>query len=470
MWARTAYARSPWAAPEIPNTAPPGQQIPPPVPGGTTAFTYTTQAGAAPWALASWAGGSRVPVWPGGGIILVPDAEHGVMNVRVWWPDAAALLLIRITPDGVRTPVRGGYPVQPTTATRRNASTNPGLEAGLNGYVASDGSPTLTTIAGYVGVNALRATVAGAGSLGVTIPHSLTVTPEATLGAALRFSARPTSVTVSFAYTNASGGALTASSVVLTADQINNSVGQWSRQVVTATAPAGAATVGSIKLLAAGMPAGGSMDLDAVTIEQGRTDGSAFDGETLGGSWSGTRYLSASVLAPVLTVADGEVPLDTGVVYELYNPSVVGGRLTSQPSSLPSNNLTWLTSSTSPGSPIVVQPSAPTPVREFGIDQGVFYAIGRARPIVVSAAQRKAATGTVSFGVLSTDERGALLALLADLAPVLLRTPAGYDPGDMWIGLGALTVDPQGRLPWQETRLVSAPFVEVDPPDPTVAS
>lgn len=468
MFALVAYARAPWAAGDIPNTAPPGQQIPPPVPGGTTAFTFTAQQGAAAWALRSWAGGSQVPVWPGGGVILVPDAARGVMRVYVWWPDATDLLVVRITPDSTRTPVRGGYPARPTTATRRNYATNPGLEAGLNGYVSSDGSPTLSTVAGAVGANALRATVAGAGSLGVTVPHSLAATPQATIGVALNFSARPTGVTISLAYNNSTGGALTPSVITLTADQINNSVGQWGRQTGTVTAPASAATVGSIKVLATGMPAGGTMDLDALTIEQGQTDGTAFDGETLGGTWTGTRYLSTSVLAPVIVIDDGECPLDTGVVYEVYYASVVGGRVTSQQSLLPSGDRTWLTHPATPGAPFVVQPSAPTFTRTYPVDQGVFHVLGRARPLVVSAQQRYSATGTITFGTLSAEEREQLLTTVDDLAPVLLRTPGGYDPGDMWLALGELTVDTQGRMPWQDTRMISAPFVEVDPPDPTV--
>lgn len=468
MYAQVAYGRAPWATGDVPNTSPPGQQIPPPVPGGTTSFIYTDQRGAAPYGVRSWAGGSQVPVWPGSGIVLVPDPEHGVVAVQVWWPDTAAMLLVRITPDGVRTPVRGGYPVRPIAATRRNLCTNPGLEAGLNGYVPSDGAPTLTTIAGPVGSNALRATVAGAGSLGVTIPHSAVVTPDATIGVTLRFSGRPSAVTISVAYTNSAGGALTASAVSLTADQINESVGTWSRYVVAVQAPAGAAVVGSIKVLAAGVAAGGTADLDAVTIEQAQTSGSAFDGETLGGFWTGTRYLSTSVLAPVQTVLDGEAPLDVGLRYEAYNPSLVGGRISAGLVVLSSLDRTWLTHPADPGSPFVVQPSGPPPARTFDAAQGTFYTVGRSRPIVVSAAQRRSAMGTFAFGTLDVAERTRLLDALADLAPVLLRTPYGYEPGDMWMSFGAITIDPQGRLPSQPTRLVSGPFVEVDAPDPAV--
>ena len=473
MYGFAAYGAAAHAAPTIANAVPPGQQIPPPVPGGTTAFTYIVQAGLSGWALVSWAGAAQVPVWPGGGIILVPDADRGVMGIKVWWPDAAGLLLVRITPDGARTPVRRGYPATPTAATRRNYATNPGLEAGLNGFVPADGSPTLSTVTGQVGSNALRATVAGAGSLGLTVPHSLPVSPQATIGVGLNFSARPTSLVISVGYTDSGGGALTTQTATLTADQINTSVGQWGRQIVAVSAPAGAANVGSIKILAEGMPAGGTMDVDALTIEQGSTDGTAFDGETLAAIWTGTRYLSTSVLAPIITLDDAECPLDTAVTYEAYYPAVVGGRVTSQQSLLPSNGRTWLTHPTSTAGPIVVDLRG-VPTREHDVEQGVFYPLDSddGFPTVISGPRRRAATGSVVFNAITRAERDALMALFADVQPVLLRSPAEfhYGAGSQWLSLGRLSEDREGRKAWQDAWALSAPFYEVAAPDASLVA
>jgi hypothetical protein len=473
VYGLAAYGAAAYAAPAITNATPPGQQIPPPVPGGTTAFTYIVQAGLSAWALVSWAGAAQVPVWPGGGIILVPDADRGVMGVQVWWPDAAGLLLVRITPDGVRTPVRHGYPATPTEATRRNYCTNPGLEAGLNGYVPADGSPTFSTVTGLVGSNALRATVASAGSLGLTVPHSLPVSSQATVGVALKFSARPTSLVISVAYTDSGGGALTTQTAALTDDQINVSVGQWGRQTVSVAAPAGAANVGSIKVLAGGMPAGGTMDVDAVTIEQGTTSGTAFDGENLAAIWTGTQHLSTSVLAPIISLADAECPLDTAVSYEAYYPAVVGGRVTSQPSLLPSNGRTWLTHPTRSSGPVVVD-LRDVPTLEHDVEQGVFYPLDSddGYPTVISGPRRRAPTGTVVFNAISRAERDQLMTLFADVSPVLLRSPAEfhYVDGYQWLSLGRLSEDREGRKAWLDAWALSAPFYEVAAPDASLVA
>ena len=470
MYAGAILATAPFSGAQLDSITPPGQQIPPPVPDGTTSYTYSQMLGIAPYAAMSYGGFTAVPVWPGGGIVLVPDPARGVMVVHTWWPDAAGLLLSRITPDGTRTPVRGGYPATPVTPTRRNYCTNPTLEAGLNGYVPSDGTPALSTITGQAG-NALRATIAGAGALGVTVPHSLPVSAQATIGVDLRFSARPSAVSISVAYAAAGGGALATQTINLTADQINNSVSQWARQAGTVTAPATAATVGSIKILASGMPAGGTMDLDAVTIERGATTGTPVDGEMLGAIWTGTRYLSVSVLAPIMIIDDGECPLDTNVVYEAYYPALVGGRVTSQQSMLPSQGRTWLTHPSNGHPPIAIDlRSVPTLVH--GIEQGVHYPLNDdsgevVYPVVVSAARRRAATGTLGFNAASAAEFAALMTQFRGGSPLLLRSPAefNYAGGSQWVVLGELTEDREGRKAQSEAWLLSAPFYEVAAPD-----
>lgn len=468
-WSRDPWASVPYGSGEVIGVTPPGTQIPPGIPGGTTSYTYNVQRGAYPWGMLSWAGGLAAPTWPGGGIIVVPDAEAGVMRITAWWPDAPQLHVIRLTPDGGRTPVRGGYPLFTNESTRRNWCTNPSVEVGLNGYVAGTGTPTLSQVVRTDGVSdagafAGRAVNASAGTTEITVPHALPSALPFTISLDLKFGSLPTGVTISVGWTDSIGGALSASSVVLTSAQINQSVNQFARQVAAVTPPPLAAVVGSIKVTATGMPAAGVMEWDRVLFDPA---GSAtyFDGATLGAAWNGTVGLSASLLAPVLTVADGEAPMDIPIYYEVHNPALTGGRMTSTIVTLDSLGRTWLTHPATPSTPLVVQLSAPTPARTYEVDQGAFYAIGRARPIVVSSAQRHAATGALVFGALSRVELRALLAEFADLSPVLLRVPGDYDPGDMWVALGALTVDPQGRLPYQETRLVSAPYFEVDPPD-----
>lgn len=649
-YARNPWARTPWALQgDLTNVTPPGWQD---TPGGS--YAYSAQPGIGAWALRSWGGMVGVPVYAAGGIAVSADPGLGVVSIRAWWPNAPALQLVRITPDGVRHPVRGGYPVVPPVPTRTNLCTNPSVETATTGWLAGNAQTTIARTAvaatrhnlcpnpsaelgitgwthrsptnpaivsvsqagtGFVGTKSVTATATAAGTGGVVLPvgggvvagstytvsvyakgpaagltfnpfvdwldasgnyistsagtpvftgtswarlsvsatapaGAVSVRPFATtggmiigdvvqydaalyevaalasyfdgdtigavwdgqednstsslpdptyvaagsytlrltststttgalvpgtlpgpsgraytIGFGLAVSTRPTAVTITVPWLDTVGAGAGTSTVNLSTDAINQSVGAGARQVVTVVAPAAAAT-GSVRLTVDGITANvTTTDIDAWTIEAGVTDGSYFDGTSQGGSWTGAAHLSTSLLAPVMIVIDGEAPFDTALRYEVYSPAITGGRAAAQPVVLTSAGLTWLTHPAAPSAPFVVQLSAPTPARVYDLDQGVFYPIGRSRPIVVSAAQRHAATGTLTFGATTRTELRTLLATLADASPVLLRMPGDWDPGDMWVALGGLTVDPQGRLPYQDTRLIVAPFTEVDPPD-----
>lgn len=464
--AGAAHAQAPWAG----STLPAGDvgQIPPPIPGDPAAFSYNSQLGARPWAGFSWAGGYPLAAYPGGGVLAHPDSAHGVMTVSAWWPDAVALQLVRIDMLGNRTPVRGAFPITVGAATRRNFCSNPSVEAGLNGYVPDVGTPTLTQLADAAapaGSYVIRATNAGSGSSGVTVPTALTVLPgssSVTVGWSMRTSALPTSLTMSIGWTDAVGGALSASSATLTADQRSASVNTFARQTLTVSPPAGAVTP-TLKLTAGGMPAGGTMDLDAITFEVGSTDGSFFDGRTLGGTWAGTADLSASILSPVMTISDGECPTDTAVSYLLSYPGITGGRVLSDPATLLSNGITWLTHPLTPASPVAVNlTQVPSQKRE--VAQGVFLPIGGSRPVVVSSAQRQASTGTLELVALSFAERDALVTLFATPSPMLLRPPGEFGYTGLWLALGTVTEARTDRKAWQDTVFFACEFTEVDAP------
>lgn len=466
MTGNGAWAQTPYGANVLPPT--PVGQLPPPIPGDPATFTYASQLGAYPWAYATWGGGYPLTAYPGGGVLAHPDAANGVMRVRAWWPNATALQLVRITSDGSRTGVRGGYPIVVTAKTRRNCVTNPSIEVGVNGFVPDAGSPTLAQLADAAaptGSYVLRSTNASAGSNGVTVPTTAPASPSGvsvTVGFAIRVSALPSSVTVTIGWTDALGGALTANSGTLTGDQRAAAVSQFTRASLTFTAPMGAVTP-TLKIVAAGMPSGGTMDLDALVFELGATDGSAFDGGTLGAGWVGTPGLSASVLAPVMTILDGECPLDELVSYQVTYPGITGGRVTSTPALLPSNRTAWLTHPGDPDAPIKVDLRR-KPVLTKPILQGTFSAINRTRKVVVSAAARQGYEGTIEFNALSADQRTRLLAMTKDGSPLLLRSPAEYNFPDQWLSLATTTEDPEGRLAHQDAWLISAPYIEVEAP------
>lgn len=466
MYGRDAYGQAPFAGTQVP--APPVGQLPPPIPGNPATFSYSASPADYPWGLGSYAGGFPLTTYPGGGVLVNPLPDSGVMSVTAWWPNATVLQLTRIDINGDRTPVRGAYPINVTQATRTNWATNPSIETSNAGYVPDVGSPTLTRIAdtaaplgGYV----LRATNASAGSSGVTVPTSLLSPPTGqtiTIGWSMRTSARPTSVTLTVGWANSAGSALATSSVALTADQINNSVAQFARQVVTFVPPVGAVTP-TVKITAGGMPAGGTMDLDAITIENGLTTGAAFDGSTFASSWTGTVDLSTSVLAPTYTILDGECPLDTLVIYQVTYPGITGGWVVSTPATLLSNRKTWLTHPSNPDEPIEINLRR-KPKRDYPIAQGVFAPIGRRNKVVVSASVRQGAEGTIEFNALSSADRETLLGMFADGQPVLVRAPAEYNFEDQWLSLATVSDDPEDRPAYINTWLISAPFIEVEAP------
>lgn len=466
-WASTGYARVAFTGRGAGSPPPAGQQtLPPPIPGGTATWLYEPNRSVT-WALRGWAGRLSPTNYPGGGISIRPIPDSGVMEITAWWPDAASLTLVRVDPDGTLVPVRGG--TFPTSgATRRNLCQNPSFEAGLNGTVPDAGSPTLNNPNDGTaprGSLYLKATIAGAGSCGVVVPAALTAMLSATVGFDLRLSAVATSVTVQVSWTDITGAALTATSATLTSDQINNSIAQFSRQVVQIPASAGAAG-GTVKIIAGGLPAGAAMSLDGVTIEAGQTDGSFFDGATYGATWLGTTQLSASTLAPLGVIQDGECPTDVSVAYRLVNPAPTGGTMTSDRAVLDSDEKVWLTHPRSASSPVEVF-VAKRPLRAKSANQGVFQAINDPKFLTISSKRRSAwrSTESIQIWTFGSEQTEQLLAMLDDNLPVLLRTPVSLNYGPpLWLALGDIDEDPDGAGDWQEFLKISAPWVEVAAP------
>lgn len=465
-WSQDPYSEAPWSGPTIPGS-PIGQVLPPPIPGGTKSFQWTVQQGAYPWSFVGWSGAVGPVSDPGGGIIVVPDPISGVARVSAWWPYADSLQVVRITPDGKRTAVRGAYPLTPAGQTRTNRCLNPSATAGLNGYIPGAGNPTLSQLprTDMATATAWRAVIAAAGTDEVVVPVSLSAGQQVTVAADLQFSSRPSGVTITVGWINAAGVAVASSVATLTANQVNVSVQQFGRQVVVLAPTAGAVTCSTLKITATGLPAGGIMDGSRITVEQGITDGSPYDGDSLGGLWLGVDELSSSILAPVATVADGECPLDVPVVYQVFNPRLVGGSAAAAPVTLPSlGDAGWLTHPSSPDTPVPCYPTS-TPTQVRALQQTILPIIGRTYPIAVSAAVRQAPKGSHSIYTESFVERDRIYQLLADGQPLLLRAPGafGFGPGQ-WLSLADITEDPGGRPAYLQGRTLVGTYQEVDAP------
>lgn len=468
------YSRVRWAGYGSSGLQPPTQVLPPPVPGGSGAYYWSAWNGFYPWSYAAWAGAAPQLAEILGGVVAVPDPELGVMNVQGWWPDATVLHFVRIHPDGSRHPVRGAYGLIVDEPTRTNYGTNPSFEVGLNGVVTDAGTPTLTRIDTStdptvpMGQYAMRATVAGAGSNGVTIPTSLTGALPVVIAFDIRLSVRPTGLRVAVSWTDSIGGALATTTFNVDNDTINETVSQWGRVVATLTPPAGAVTP-TVKIIADGVTAGSTMDLDGVTIEKSTTsDGARFDGDSLGGAWTGTEGLSTSRLAPIQTIADGECPLDVPVTYVVANPALTGGLVMSSAVGLPSvGRWCWLTHPLRATGPVRVDLKR-VPNLEHGIEQGTFFPIGATQAVVVSTRRRTPATELI-FNATSFGERDTLLDLMSDGMPLLLRAPAryGYGTGTWW-ALGTVVEDREERLAHQDAMILTAQGVSVREPSPAL--
>jgi hypothetical protein len=474
MWARVAYASAPWAAETIPNVIPAGiQPVPPPIPSATSSYTYLTQTGVAAWATRSWAGAQATPVFPGGGISVAPLPDLGIVRIWAWWPDAANLQIVRIDQDGNRTAVRGGFPRVVSEKTRRNLCLNPSFEAGLNGYTQLDINTTFTqvTTAPYVadGAYALRMTSTTT-TTGATWPATLPGAGPYTIAFNLGFTTKPTAVTVTVAWLTSAGTSAGSTVLALSADQLAASLGQSVRHTFQFAAPSTAVS-GTVQLVATGITAGSTqVFLDAVMVEAATTSGAYFDGSTTYGLWSGVTHLSSAVLSPVQVFDDAECPLDVPIVYEVYSSAFSGGRMRTDPVLLLSNGRTWLTH-TEIGPPVIVDLRS-VPSQVYGIERGVFRAMGAPRAITVTGATRFAPTGTIVFNAISKAEHDALLTMFDDGSPVLLRTPAEYhyDSAGQWLSLGDLTEDREGRKAWMDAWVLSAPYDEVDPPNPALVA
>jgi hypothetical protein len=449
------WSTVPWAASE-------GHPIPPP------ATVMAVHPGLSAWSAGDWSGTTPTSEPVTGGVVAVPDPERGVMRLDVWWPDAPTLRLVRVTPDGVRTPVRGAHPLPILGPTRRNLCPNPSVETSLDGYLPSTGNPTLSRITrddlSGTRLWAWRAQIAQAGDIEIRVPAELPAGKPVTVGVDLRLSTRPSNVRVAVGWVDGAGLPLTPPATMLDTNEVNESVVRFARHVLHPVAPAGAVAARWITITASGMPEHATMDGDQITVEQGYTDGSYLDGAGPGGTWHGHPDTSTSSAAAVLTVDDAECPLDVAVTYALYPHHGMAGAIQTPMVHLPSLGLTWLTHPARPREPLLARPTV-TPTLVRGIEQATFPVLGRANPIVVSAAHRRSPTGELALDIATRDEYLALSARLTDGSPLLLRAPADYGYGyGWWIAIGEVTEDPNDRPVWNPARTITLPFTVVDPP------
>ncbi|MCF7550965.1 hypothetical protein [Pseudonocardia sp. WMMC193] len=443
----------------------------------------TSKTALGPYGGLSYGGGGGLGYPSAGGLSATPDPLLGTVRVAAWWSSAPYLRLARVV-DGVRTPVRGAYPLAVTAPTRFNRCTNPSAEVDLTGWLAGSNTTLsrITEAAMPDGTSAFRLRATAAGTVAATVPVALPLAegaPQVSLN--LRAGAAPSgALTVSVTWLDQTGASMGTTSATVPAATLAGFVGRWDRTAVLSipqpfdSTGAKVVTSGTMTFSVAGLAASGVIDIDAVLIEGGSSDGSYFDGARQYGAWMGTPHASSSALAPVVDVVDREAPLDRPVQYELTAPNQPAYVLTSEPIVLDSRDRTFL------GHPVLPYLIVATVTREpkvtRTIERGVHKVIGRRRPIAISASTRDSESGTLEVLVTTFAERDRLWEMLDDGQPLLLRAPArlGHGPGE-WLSIADVDLDPPGHGAWEGARLFSLPYQVVDgpvanPDDPTAAA
>jgi hypothetical protein len=133
---------------------------------------------------------------------------------------------------------------------------------------------------------------------------------------------------------------------------------------------------------------------------------------------------------------------------------------------LASGNRVWLTHPESPTTPIEVLITT-TPDVTYALDQAVLPILDSRYPLVVSASERLAPSGSVELLVETFAARDTTVyGTFGDGTPVLKRTPAamGYGEGE-WIVLGDLREKAAGFSPFDPVRPLEAPFQVVEAPE-----
>ena len=442
-------------------------------------WRWATKTALGPFGGLSYGGGGGIGYPSAGGLSATPDPLLGTVRVAAWWASAPYLRLARLV-NGVRTPVRGAYPIPVTARTRYNRCTNPSAETNTAGWLAGANTTLsrITEAAMPAGIGAFRFKATAAGAVNATVPVALPL-PEGDpfISMALRLSAAPGgALTLTGTWTDQNGVSMGTTSVTIAAAALTAYVGRWDRTPVlalpvatSAAAAAGSgnatavATSGVLTMSVAGMPANGTVDVDAVLIEGRSSDGVYFDGGWQYAAWSGTAHGSTSAKAPVLELVDREAPLDVEVQYELTAPNQPGYVVTSEPIVLPSEDRTWLSHPVLTAALPVTVTKQPKVTRT--IERGVHKVIGRPRPIAVSASTRDSESGTLEVLVTTFAERDRVWDMLDDGQPLLLRAPArlGHGPGE-WISVADADLEAPGHGAWEGARTFSLPYQVVDGP------
>jgi len=196
----------------------------------------------------------------------------------------------------------------------------------------------------------------------------------------------------------------------------------------------------------------------AVTVTRLHPDGRTFPVRTADG---GPLPLTASGSDQVGTLYDYEAPFGVPVIYSTTE-TVTG----TSPATLTVGDV-WLIH---PGVPELSQPvdfyADSFKEEAWGVDQGVFWPMGRDTPVVQTAGMRRAASSSLTVAVEAAGELAALRALVRDAGTLYLNVPPGLIDGvePCYIAVGNISVRRLSSIGSDVLRAVDMPYQVVDRP------
>lgn len=203
----------------------------------------------------------------------------------------------------------------------------------------------------------------------------------------------------------------------------------------------------------------GSPNLFAATVTRLNPDGSTSTVRTPDG---GPLTLVTSGANRVGTVYDYEAPYGAAVTYStVETPANVSGSVI-----VPADSV-WLIHPSVPDISMPVELRAGSLMQEeWGVEQGVFWPMGRRTPIVQTDGIRKAASSSVTVAIDTLLDLQRLRALTQDAAILLLNIPdtLNYGFDTCYIAVGTIRNARTSDIGSDPYRAVEMPFQVVDRP------
>jgi len=204
----------------------------------------------------------------------------------------------------------------------------------------------------------------------------------------------------------------------------------------------------------------GTPNLFSTTVTRLNPDGTTVNVRTSDGN---PLTLSTSGTNRVGLLYDYEMPFQQSVTYSTVETPGSSSAAVTVPESR-----VWLIHPGIPSLslPVVLRPGS-LDESTYPVTQGVFYAMGRSTPIVVSDGARKSGQSQVIVGVDTLADLASVTSVVADAGVLLLNIPTslGYGQDSCYIAVGDMKVTRRSTIAADPYRDITLPFTIVDRPE-----